>query len=310
MSDREATFGLAEGAPNRDAHRFSHEAMATVFEVLCIHEDGRYARQAADAAFALVDRLEQQLSRFVANSDVSRVNALTAGQSTGVSATTLECLAIARHLYDVTSRTFDVSVGTGLESLELDPDTHTIHARQGGVRLDLGGIGKGYAIDRMAELLGEWEVHESLVHGGFSSVLALEPPPGREGWLLSLSAPGGGDILARVRARRRAFSASGTRKGRHIQDPRTGRVVANRAVWVSISGGAPAGGSPAAVAEGLSTAFMILGEEQIRDLCKDGPGLEAWLLLEPAAGAEAASVLHLTGSNGDRLESEGSGRKG
>jgi thiamine biosynthesis lipoprotein len=292
-----ARFGLGEAPGAR--HRFSHEAMATVFEVHCAHGDPRYARQAAEAAFALVDRLEQELSRFVGNSDVSRVNALGAGESTRVSPTTLDCLAIARHLYDVTGGAFDVSIGSGLEDLELDPDAFAVHARADGIRLDLGGIGKGYAVDRMAELLDEWEVDRALVHGGFSSVLAMEAPPGVDGWPLTLSEPGG-SVLVRLSARRRAFSASGTRKGDHIVDRRTGRPVPDRgAAWVALAApprGPDGGGSPAAVAEGLSTALMILSEEEIAELCREGPGLEAWLLLEPSERGEAGPrFVHLAG---------------
>ena len=77
----------------------------------------------------------------------------------------------------------------------------------------------------MTEVLGEWEIPRALVHGGYSSVLALEPPPEADGWPLTLSAPANGRILARVSARRRAFSASGVRKGDHILDPRTGHPV-------------------------------------------------------------------------------------
>jgi thiamine biosynthesis lipoprotein len=248
-----------------------------------------------------VDLLEQGLSRFVANSDVSRVNALAAGQATRVSPTTLECLAIARHMYEVTLGAFDVSIGTGIEALDLDPETYTVHARREGIRLDLGGIGKGYALDRVAELLDEWDVHDALVQGGFSSVLTLEAPPGREGWPLSLSAPGGGEVLVRLSARRRALGASGTGKGEHIQDPRTGRAVAGRAAWVSVPCGPSAGGSPAAVADALSTACMILSEEEIQDLCRDVPGLEAWLLLGPAADGVTPAFLHLAGGIGAGL---------
>jgi len=297
MTDGGATFGLGATRSRPDVHRFSHDAMNTVFEVHCAHEDARYAQQAAAAAFAVVDRLEQDLSRFVANSDISRINALARGQATRVSPTTLECLAVARHLYDVTLGAFDISIGTGLEALDLDPETHTVHARRDGVRLDLGGIGKGYAIDRVAELMGEWEVESALVHGGFSSVLALEAPPGEGGWPLSLSTPGGGEVLVQLSARRRAFGASGTRKGAHIHDPRTGRAVAGRAAWVSVERRSSAGGSPAAVADGLSTACMVLNKEEIRDLCRDDTGLEAWLLLGPADGV-TPPFLHVGGAEG------------
>jgi thiamine biosynthesis lipoprotein len=294
-----ARFGLGDAPGGPARHRFSHEAMATVFEVHCAHEDARYARQAADAAFDLVDRVEQELSRFLANSDVSRVNALTAGQGTRVSPMTMECLGIARHLHDLTGGAFDVSIGTGLESLDFDPETFTVHARADGIRLDLGGIGKGFAVDRMAELLGEWDIRHALVHGGFSSVLALEPPPEREGWPLTLSAPEGGAVLVRLQARRQAFSASGTRKGDHIVDPRTGRPARERrAAWVvlpAVAGGPEGGGSPVAVAEGLSTAFMILPEREIAELCRAAPGLEAWLAAGPAGEGQAEAVVHLAG---------------
>ena len=75
----------------RDVRRFSHEAMATVFEVHGLHADPRYAAQAAQAAFDLTDRLERELSRFLPNSDITRVNHLAAGESTRVSPSTLEC---------------------------------------------------------------------------------------------------------------------------------------------------------------------------------------------------------------------------
>jgi thiamine biosynthesis lipoprotein len=292
---------VAGEAPLAGVHRFSHEAMATVFEVRCAHADARYARQATEAAFDLVDRMEAAMSRFIANSDISRVNALAAGRSTRVGADTLECLAVARHLYEATGGAFDVSLGTGIETLDLDPEAYTVHARRGGVQLDLGAIGKGYAVDRVAELLEEWDVSVALVHGGFSSVLALESPPGQEGWALTLSVPDGGPVLARLSARHRALGAPGTRKGPHIQDPRTGGVRTRRAAWVSLPRRTGARGSPAAVADALSTACMILSEREISDLCRDSPGLEAWLLSEPT-GESLPTVLHLPG---ERLEAGG-----
>jgi thiamine biosynthesis lipoprotein ApbE len=91
-----------------------------------------------------------------------------------------------------------------------------------------------------------------------------------------------------VEARQQALSASGTRKGDHIVDPRTGCAVAERAVWVRVPvPQAQADGlSPAAVADALSTAFMILPTERIDELCRTNPGLEAWRL-------ETAELVHL-----------------
>jgi FAD:protein FMN transferase len=293
-ADPAPTVTLGDAGSDRDALRFSHAAMATVFEVRCVHEDAGYARQAAQAAFDLLDRLELELSRFIACSDVSRINGLAAGQIARVSPSSMECLEIAFHMHTLTGRAFDVSIGSGLERLELVPDEFLVRARDAGARLDLGGIGKGYAVDRMAELLEEWELPRALVHGGFSSVLALEPPPDRDGWPLTLRAPGPGDerVLARVSARRTALSASGTLKRDHIRDPRSQEPVQGRTAWVALDCSAgtesPAAGeawpdaarSPAAVAEALSTAFMILPVESVADLCRRGPGVEAWLIRE------------------------------
>jgi FAD:protein FMN transferase len=280
------------GEKGGGAHRFTHAAMATVFEVHCVHAEARYAAQAAEAAFDLVDRLERELSRFLANSDIARINHLAAGQSTRVSPWTMECLEIARHAFALTGGAFDISLGSGLGRLELVPDEFTVHARTAGAALDLGGIGKGYAVDRMAELLEEWEIPRALLHGGFSSVRALEAPPGRDGWPLTLSAPGDGRVLARVSARQRAFSASGVRKGDHILDPRDGRPVRGRtAAWVAVPW--EDGASPAAVADALSTAFMIQPEGEIADLCRACPGLEAWLVPEASDRDTEPPLVHL-----------------
>ena len=141
--DVDGGIGIAEPRERVDLWRFSHEAMHTVFEVYASHPDEQYAAQAAQAAFALVDRLEGDLSRFRSNSDITRVNQLAAGESARVGEAALECLLIARHLYDITDGAFDVAIGTGLPSLEIDADDFLIRATAGGVRIDLGGIGKG-----------------------------------------------------------------------------------------------------------------------------------------------------------------------
>ena len=302
----DADGGLGIERPH-DVRRFSHEAMATVFEVHAVHPDESYAAQAAQAAFDLVDRLERELSRFLTNSDITRINNLAAGARTRVSPSTLECLVIARHMFDLTGGAFDVSIGTGLPSLELDPEEITVAATRAGVRVDLGGVGKGYAVDRMAELIEEWGVGVALVHGGFSSVLALEPPRDQQGWPLTLSDPRAPAlVLARLSVRQTALGASGLRKGDHIVDPRTGGPVRGRiAAWAAVPrpeaarSEAPAEEpriAAAAVTDALTTAFMLLSVEEIEALCERSPGLEAWILPEPSDGGHGnAELLHFGG---------------
>jgi FAD:protein FMN transferase len=303
--NEESRVGI-EGPRAGDARRYSHDAMHTVFEVYALHPDERYAAQAAEAAFDLTDRLERDLSRFIANSDISRINRLGAGETTRVSPQTLECLVIARHMFDLTGGAFDVSIGTGLSSLELDDEDCAVRATKNGVRLDLGGIGKGYAVDLMAEVLEEWGLRAALVHGGFSSVLALEGPASGDGWPLTLSDPAAPSrVLARLAVCQTALGASGLCKGDHIVEPRSGEPVrGRRAAWVAAprpSGDeAHADGAGrfavTAVADALTTAFMLLGTEEIAALCEHSPGLEAWILpQQDGNGSTEAELLHFGG---------------
>ena len=281
--------------------RFSHEAMATAFEVIVVHEDDRYARQAAAAAFAEVDRLEADLSRFIENSDISRINNLPANQPLLIGLAAFECLQLSARMYAETNGAFDITIGslldcwrneddtprtpsqeelnlarrhTGMGLLKLDEVEHTIELLAAPMQIDLGGIGKGYAVDRMAELLRDWSIDTALISGGYSSVLALDAPAGMKGWPLTLSDPGNRkQILARPNLKHRALSGSGLQKGRHIIDPRTARLVkGRRAAWAC----AP----DAATADALSTAFMVMTADEIKKYCLRHPDVLAMLILE------------------------------
>ena len=284
--------------------RFSHEAMATTFEVIIVHEDERYASQAAVAAFEEVDRLERELSRFIENSDVARINSAVANQPLQLGLNTFECLKIAVRIYAETNGAFDITIGsllkcwrnddgtlrrpstkeidlarlhTGTNLLPLDEAEHTVKLSASGVQIDLGGIGKGYAVDRVAELLRDWSIDVALISGGYSSVLALDAPPGKKGWPLTLTDPAGSkEILARPFLQKAALSGSGVQKGGHIIDPRTARAVEGRlAAWSS----AP----DAASADALSTAFMIMDLDEIRQYCGLHPNTLAMVILDASS---------------------------
>jgi FAD:protein FMN transferase len=281
------------------ACRFAHNAMGTVFEVICIHEDSDYAKKAAQAAFDLIDRIETELSLHRSSSDVARINRLTSGSSTKVGPWAMECILISSYFHHQTGGAFDISLGSGFKQLELSPRQSTVCVHKNGIRLDLGGIGKGYAIDRAAELLEEWGIRQALLHGGYSSVLALDAPPECDGWPLTISLPGAGlnSVLRRILGRRESWSGSGIRKKDHIVDPRSGNPVRRRpAAWVSgkldalaaafprrkINGLAEdffeTGNSSSAIVEALSTAFMIMSLDEIGSFCMKNAGIEAYIL--------------------------------
>ncbi len=92
-------------------NRYEHRAMATLFEILIANEDPSFAGGTAHAAFGEIDRLEQELSRYVANSDVSRINNLSPHGSLRVSLDTFHCLRLSMQYWEETGGAFDVTWG-------------------------------------------------------------------------------------------------------------------------------------------------------------------------------------------------------
>lgn len=282
-------------------HRFAHEAMGTTFEICITDSDAGYAEQATWAAFDELDRLEQELSRYVENSDVSRIGNLAANRPLQVGLAAFECLQLCIRIGVETNGAFDVTIGslldcwlgknevtrspskedlnlarqrTGLHLIKLDEAEHTVRLPAGPVLIDLGGIGKGYAVDRMAALLRDWSIDAALIHGGCSSVLALSGPRGTKGWPVTLSYPSNRRrTVARFHLRNQAISGSGLQKGQHIIDPRTAQPVkGKRAAWCW----APT----AAVADALSTAFMVMTPDEVRQYCLSHPDTLAMIVTE------------------------------
>ncbi len=267
-------------------HTLVHEAMATAFKVTVVHDDAAYARQAAGAVLAELDRIDGRLSRFVDSSDVSRINRLRSGQSTRVHLDTFDCLRIALEVQEATGGAFDVAYASRTPAsrgprFTLDGDGPAVRVLAEGVRLDLGGIGKGFALDRMAALLADWEVPAALLAASTSTLLGMGDPPGEEGWPVSF---GPEHDLHKARLKGRAFSASGSGvRGEHVVDPRTGRPAMQRLrAW----SGAPA----AAEADALSTAFLVLSDAEIRDFCRRRPDVSACLLDSPSAPVVTIAV--------------------
>jgi len=247
----------------------------------------------AESALDLIDRLELQLTIYRDDSEMSRLNATAHQRPVPVEPRLFELLQSAQALHDETGGAYDVASGalsvawgfvrgprrvpdpdqlhearsrSGSKLVQLDPAHRTVQFDRPGVILNLGSIGKGYAVDRAIELIrtNPWPTC-GLVQAGQSSVYALGTPPGQiaGGWEVSLRNPFDAERpLGTIRLQNRglgttgaafqAFEAQGRTYG-HVIDPRTGEPPAGTPVSVTVL--APT----AAEADALSTAFYLLG---------------------------------------------------
>jgi len=283
------------GIPN--LRRFRHGAMAATFDVFIAHPDAKYAEQAAWAAFDELDRIEANLSRFIENSDVSRINSLEPGRPLQLSPATFECLQIAIEMYKQTNGAFDITFGSlhksgaGSRGLVLNEADHTVELLTNGIRIDLGAVGKGYAADKMSRLLRDWSIDDALISAGQSAILPIGIPPrllvedNSVGWPLTLSDPlDHRKLLAKIHLAGCALSASGLRKGPHIIDTRSGKSVeAKLAAWATAE--------TAAAADALSTAFMVAPVDEVRSFCQAHIGTAALLIMPGEDKTHARRIL-------------------
>ncbi|MFO0928867.1 MAG: FAD:protein FMN transferase [Gemmataceae bacterium] len=311
--------------------RLGWRAMATRFEVL-VPFGTPDAVPAAQEAFELLDALEDQLTAYRDHSEVCRLNRDAFRRPVRVEAGLYGLLRLAADLHRESDGAFDVTSGrlikawgffrgprrvpdadelqaaraaVGMGNIDLDDVHRSIQFRCPGLEINLGSIGKGYALDRMAERLhARWNLPAILLHGGSSSVYAKGTPTGGEPGGLGVTSSGRGwrvrirhpwiasRPIAEVWLRDRALGTSAAtfqylrhqgRKLGHILDPRTGWPAGGLA---SVSVVAPT----AALADGLSTAFYVAGIELARRYCAAHPGVGAILLPE---GTDQPTVIGL-----------------
>jgi len=271
------------GGDGAHGWRFAFDAMACTFGLQIVHARQDYARQAAWAACAEIDRLEQLLSRFVPSSDISRLHSAQPGELVRVSPETLECLQLATQVHADTDGAFDIAfrsrrtLDPDVPPLVFDPAAHAIGVQVAGLMLDLGALGKGYAVDRAVAVLRDWGIRAALVDSGQSTVHALGHPCDAEAWRVGLRRPDQQNtLLGAIELRDQALGGSGQfLHGSHIIDPRTGNPVdSSTAAWAV----APT----AALADALSTAFMVLSPTEVQAFCAQHPDISA-ILWSPAA---------------------------
>jgi len=307
----------------------SRKAMACQFEILLRSDGPASETEAAIDGLDVVDELEQQLSAYRYDSELSRLNATAAIRPIQIEPRMFELLQLSTKLSERTGGAFDITSGpltkvwgffqrqgrvpdptelaaaqqsVGWSKLVLDAEKCSV-SMQEGTELNLGSIGKGYAVDRCREVMHDAGVANFMINGGTSSVLASgSRHPDGQGWQVGVPHPvKKGQRMGTVYLREEALGTSGAafqafyeggRRYGHVLDPRSGQPVSE---VLSATVIAPT----ATEADALATACYVMGEEETRGFLEQKEGIAVLLVKE---GRQRGSVeLVQLGGMKDRL---------
>jgi thiamine biosynthesis lipoprotein len=304
----------------------AREAMATRFELVLPGTATPSLRAAGEEALEEISRLEQLLSLYRPSSEIAHVNARAAYEPVRVSPPVFAVLERAQRWHQRTEGAFDITIApllrcwgfmgaegampepaaieaaravTGMQWVELEPESRTVRFLKPGVMVDLGGIGKGYALDCAVDILRELGIANALLHGGTSSVYALGAPPDTGAWRLAIEShplqPGQPKIpLAVVELRDQSLTVStiwgkhfqqGGKTYGHILDPRTGQPADAALVSAVLSSSATDG-------DALATALIVDGKAHHARLSRCVPGLKTLAAWEAPEGGRLQVAAH------------------
>jgi len=299
------------------------DAMATRFEIVLHGENSVTLQAAGEEALNEVERLEDQLSLYRPASEIAHLNCRAARGPVKVTPALFALLQHARRLHEESNGAFDITVAplvrcwgfmggngrvptgeevaeartkVGMHLVALNAQDSTVQFARQGVMLDLGAIGKGYAVERAAEVLRGAGVTSALIHGGTSTVYALGHPPDAESWniavenprspvsansLLLTTVPLKDEAMSVSAVWGRSFAACGQTFG-HVMDPRTGQPVKGALLAAVVL-------PSATETDALSTALLTLGSAGHDRIASLRPGMRTLLVLE----SETDKQLHV-----------------
>jgi len=294
--------------------------MACLYAIDAYGTDAERLRRVVEEAFDEVDRIDRLMSHYKADSAVSRLNREAAQRPVAVGAELFDLIATSVKYNRDSGGAFDITVGplmkvwgffrgegrvpsedalvaarrqVGGRHVILDFFARTVAFDEPGVEIDLGGIAKGYAVDRVVALLSERRVASALISAGGSSIYAMGSPPGRPAWDVAIEDPmGRGAAALTVQLKDRALSVAGSSERSfessgvtysHVMDPRSGRPVQGVLSVAVLSNTGTAG-------DALDDAFFVLGPEGSGEYLRRLTGTEAFFFLP--ATPHAWTVVH------------------
>ncbi len=320
---------LASGGPVSSAlqgqpimYQEARRLMWTQFEIIAYGQERARLAEAAEAAFEEIDRLDRQMSNYSDTSELTYINRNAAHEEVIVEKELFDFLKLSIDYSRTTGGTFDITVGplmkawgffdkkgrvpeaselksvmaqVGFKHVALNERTHAVRFDREGVELDLGGIAKGYAVDRAAEILRASGVSSAYITSGSSSICAIGAPPGQTAWRVEVSDPlDRSHRLGAIELKDRSISTSGCHEktfevaGKtycHIIDPRLERPIEGLlSATVITQGGVEA--------EALSKALMVMGIAKAREFLKTRPEVRAILYYGQAEGGIGGARLN------------------
>jgi len=326
-----AACGMATLSPAQQPrpvmYQEARRLMWTKFEIVAYGPDRARLREAADAAFEEIDRLDRQMSNYSETSELTYINRNAARDVVIVEKELFDLLNLSLDYSRATGGAFDVTVGplmkawgffdrrgrvpgpeelksvmarVGYQRVTLDTATRTIRFDREGVELDLGGIAKGYAVDKAARILRESGVTSALITSGTSSIHAIGAPPGQAAWRVEVSDPlDRSRSITSIELRDQSVSTSGCNEktfkvnGKtycHIMDPRTGRPIEGVLGATIIT---PLG----VEAEALSKAVMVMGVEPAKELLGKRRDVRAIIFYGNNDGSVGSTLLNFDGGH-------------
>jgi thiamine biosynthesis lipoprotein len=295
-------------AAENTLHRYeaSRVSMACTYAIVVYGDDARALPGVVEAAFDEVDRIDRLMSHYKPDSPLSRLNREASARGVEVEPELFDLIEEALRYSRDSGGAFDITVGplmrawgffqgegrvpadgeiadlrrrVGFEHVVLDRRNRTIAFDRPGIELDLGGIAKGYAVDRAVGVLRQHGVTTALVSAGGSTIFGAGAPPGRGGWDVTIQDPidpRRAALTVRLQdgalsvsgSSEKSFEAGGVRYS-HIMDPRTGRPVQGLLSVAVLTGTGTAG-------DALDNVFFVQGVEKTREQVKRLAATEAY----------------------------------
>jgi thiamine biosynthesis lipoprotein len=293
-------------APGLSRFEFEETHMASAFKIVLYSTDEATARRASRAAYQRIADLNAILSDYDPESELSRLARSAGGPGVPVSADLFEVLDASKRIFDRSEGAFDVTIApvgrlwrrarrdhklpdpgklaearvlVGSDKMVLDQTARTVRLEKPGMKLDAGGIAKGYAAQAALEVLRASGVSRALVAGA-GDIVVGDPPPDASGWTIAIAplSPGeacpvpGGLLLANAAVSTAGdaeqYVVLGGRRYSHIINPKTGLGVEDRASVTVVA-------RDGATADALETTVYIMGPERGLKLVDETPGAAA-----------------------------------